>query len=222
MKIMTNAPGSTQPSTTPPLRLDLGDVFEMESSPYPMRVVACDGALVMFDVWWPHRGAWAMAKLQGDFTYYRLSRAYAEGNARRTRTDPLSAKEAQVHRPDLPFAVVQSEALSWYDSAWPTDTFEPAPVLEVSSIYLSPFGPRDSAKPPALLTADNGKAFTGRELLTKAKALQEQLLGDVRLTNGVGIYRAGIKKRIPSYYIWGAQSRFDEPPAVVAHAAKHT
>lgn len=37
----------------------------------------------------------------------------------------------------------------------------------------------------------------------KARILPGPFVGDVRLTEGVGIYRAGIKKRLPSYYIWG-------------------
>ena len=198
----------------------LGVVFEIESSPHTMRVIAYDDAEVMYDVWWPHKNAWAMAKLQGDFTYYRLPRDYVEADARHIRTDPLSGGELQVHRPDLPFAVAQREGTSWYDRSWPDGVFGTTPVLAVSAIYLSPFGPRNSAKPPVLIEADNGESFTELELLTKAKELQAPFIGDVRLTDGVGIYRAGIKKRTPSYYLWGARSRANAPSTPLAHAAK--
>lgn len=202
-------------------QISLGVVFEIESSPYAMRVIAYDDAEVMYDVWWPHKNAWAMARLLGDFTYYRLPRSYVEANARYMRIDPLSEKELQIHRPDLPFAVAQREGTSWYDQSWPEGVFGATPVLAVNAIYLSPFGPRDSAKPRALIKADDGESFTELELLTKAKELQHPFIGDVRLTDGVGIYRAGINKRIPSYYIWGARSRAGAPPIVLAHAAKH-
>jgi hypothetical protein len=68
--------------------------------------------------------------------------------------------------------------------------------------------------------ANDGEAFTEAELLTKARILQAPFVGDVRLTEGVGIYRAGIKKRLPSYYIWGARSRADAPSAALTHTAK--
>jgi hypothetical protein len=74
----------------------LGVVFEIETSPYAMRVVAYDDAEVMYDVWCPHRQAWGMARLLGDFTYYCLPRNYVEANASYIRTDSLSNKELRV------------------------------------------------------------------------------------------------------------------------------
>ena len=161
-----------------------------------------------------------MARLSGDFTYCRLPRRHVEANARYVRTDALTETELQIHRPDLPFAVARRDDVSWYEPAWQEDAFETTSVLPVGVIYLAPFGPRDSAKTAVLLTAENGEWFTEAELLTKAKVLQEPFVGDVRLTEGVGIYRAGIKKRIPSYYIWGARSRAEAPSVVLSHAAK--
>ena len=204
----------------PAFKTALGAVFEIESSPYAMRVIAFDDAEVMYDVWWPHREAWGIARLLGDVTYLRLPRDYVEANARYTRTDPLSEMELQIHRPELPFAVAQRQEISWYEPSWNEGVLETVPVLAASSIYLSPFGPRDSAKQASLLAADDGNAFTEAELLTKARILQAPFVGDIRLTEGVGIYRAGIKKRLPSYYIWGARSRADSPSATLSHAAK--
>lgn len=185
----------------PAFKIALGAVFAIESNPYPMRVIAFDDAEVMYDVWWLHREAWGMARLLGDVSYYRLPRDYIEANARYIRTDPLSDMELRVHRPELPFAVAQRNEISWYEPSWKEGVLETAPVLTASSIYLAPFGPRDSAKSASFLAADDGEAFTEAELLTKARILQAPFVGDVRLTEGVGIYRAGIKKRLPSYYI---------------------
>ena len=201
-------------------QIALGAVFEIESSPYAMRVIAFDDAEVMYDVWWPHRQAWGMAKLLGDFTCCRLPRQYVEADARYIRTDSLSELELAVHRPDLPFAIAQRKDFSWYEPSWHEAVFETAPGLATSSIYLEPFGPRDSAKPASLVAADDGVAFTEADLLMKARILQAPFVGDVRLTEGVGIYRAGIKKRLPSYYIWGARSRADAPSTALSHAAK--
>lgn len=185
-----------------------------------MRVVAYDDVEVMYDVWWQHKSAWAMASLLGDFAYFRMPRHSVQTEARFVRVDPLTDRELQVHRPDLPFAVARHAGLSWYDRSWPKHALGTHAVLNIARIYLAPFGPRDSAKPSALIEADNGESFTEFELLVKAKRLQDQFIGDVALTDGLGIYRAGIKKRTPSFYIWGSKSRAEAPSRVVSHAAK--
>ncbi len=203
-----------------PRPIALGTVFEIESCPNPLRVIALDHAEVMYDVWWPHRQAWSMATLRGNITYFRLHRAYFEAHARLIRVEPLSEMEERVHRPDLPFALARREDLSWYDPWRPGMALGTTPVLEIGSIHLAPFGPRDSAKSSSLLKADNGKSFSEQELLLKAKALQDPYIGDVRLTEGVGLYRSGIRARIPSYYLWGAKSRAEASTTVLAHAAR--
>jgi hypothetical protein len=190
--------------------------------PYELRVVAFDEAVVMYDMRWTPQGPWAMAKLARSFAYYRIGRDFFEAHARCIGIDPLSDRELAVHRPALPFAVAQRADLSWYESWDDIDSgvTNAAAALPVSVIYLSPFGPRDTDKPAVMLQADNGEFFTEVELLLKAKSLQAPHIGTVLLTNGVGIYREGIKKQTPSYYIWGAQSRLDAPAVNLAHAAR--
>jgi hypothetical protein len=201
---------------TPP-RIALGAVYDVLWSPNSVRVVAFDRDIVMYDTWWPHKGAWAMARLRGTFTYYRVWRDYFEAHSRYVRADPLTEQERQVHRPDLPFAFAQRPSLSWYEPwnephvpAAPSSPYV-KPSLEAAAIFLSPFGPRDSPKPAVLVHAENGRSFGEAELLGLAKAAQDPLIGDMRLTSGVGIYRSGIKNRIPSYYLWGALSRLNRP-----------
>ncbi len=200
-----------------PSSLALGAVFNAQWSPEPVRVVAFDESVVMYDTWWPHKHSWAMSKLLGSFTYYRLPRTYFESHATYLRTDLYSQQEQAVHRPDLPFQFAQRSQLSWYDP-WPdhSSATVQGPVLRTAAVLLEPFGPRDSAKPAVLVHAQNGESFTEDEILSYARALQTPHLGPERLTSGVGVYRSGIKKRLPSYYIWGSKSRLD---AHVQHAA---
>lgn len=209
------------PNTMAATPLALGTVFTLEQLPYELRVVAFDRAEVMYDMRWSLEAPWMMAKLTGAFAYFRLSRDHFEAEARCVRMDPLSARELEVHRPELPFAVAQRVNLSWYESWGGAEDVAASDeaVLPVGAIFLSPFGPRDTSKPAVLLHADNGQSFTALELLRKAKHIQDPHIGTVRLTEGVGIYREGIKKRIPSYYIWGARSRADAPAINLAHAA---
>ena len=205
------------------LPVALGAVYEAQWSPDPVRIVAFDKSVVMYDTWLPHKNAWAMSNLPGSFSYYRLSRTYFESHSRYLRTEPYSEQEQKVHRPDLPFEFARRSHLSWYEPwdepATPGDANYSAvcqPVLESSALFLAPFGPRDSAKPAILVHAQNGEFFTEDEVLRLARTLQVPYLGEARLTSGVGIYRSGIKKRLPSYYIWGSKSRMDAP---AQHAA---
>jgi hypothetical protein len=79
--------------------------------------------------------------------------------------------------------------------------------LDAAAIFLQPFGPRNSPKPPSLLHAKNGLFFTAAEPLHAAHALQAPFVGDEPLTVGVGVYRLGIRRRVPSFYLWGVRSK---------------
>lgn len=200
--------------------IELGAVFQTEWSENPIRVIAFDSSVVMYDAWWPHKSAWGMEKLTGNVSYYRLPLALLMQKAKYLRTDKYTDQEATVHRPDLPFAFAQYDLLDWYaqspksighleqmlSSQSPLGT---ELLLKVPAIYLSPFGPKDSFKPAVLVHAKNGESFTEAEVLWHAWQLQAPLLGARQLTSGLGVYRSGIQRRIPSYYIWGSKSRLE-------------
>jgi len=142
------------------------------------------------------------------------------------RTDEYTEAEFELHRPDLPFSFAQFSTIQWYDAmpetitqvdAILTATSEPfrqngpPHFLDAPRVFLATFGPKDSSKPATLVEAEDGKRFTEAELLRSAWRLQQPHLRETRLTSGVGLYRAGLQKRIPSYYIWGSRSRLDGP-----------
>lgn len=197
----------------PPIAV--GNVYEMSSQPNPLRVVGVHDDVVMYDSWWPHKPGWGMEKLAGTYIYYRMPRVIFESRARLLRSEPLSPQELGVHRPDLPFAFARHSELSWYESrgeaSSPTDDSKQdlAARLDAPEIFLEPFGTRDGAKPLVHIHAEDRRSFSVHELLSAARTIQTPLLGDVRLTVGVGIYRSGIKKRIPSYYLWGANAKHE-------------
>jgi hypothetical protein len=189
--------------------MQLGAVFRADWSNEPVRVIAFDRHVVMYDTWWSHKSSWGMSKLSGKFSYYRLHRDHFEKHTSFLRFEPLGEQEKQVHRPDLPFSFATHRTLSWYGK-WPSDL----PVggeqtLLAPAIYLAPFGPRDSAKPSVLVHAANGHSFAEAELLVVSKSIQDPHIRELPLTEGVGIYRLGIQRRLPVYYLWGARSRLD-------------
>lgn len=205
--------------------LKLGAVYLGEFHPDPVRVIAFDKDVLMYDIWFPHKNAWAMAKLNRNLTYYRTSTDIFRKHFLYMRMDEYTETEFTIHRPDLPFSFAQFRDIEWHQDM-PTSLAEIESILastdavkkndsksylDVPKIYLSPFGPNGAWKPAMLISALNGQTFTKAELLWHAWQLQEPHLREKRLVRGVGLHRSGLHKRIPSYYIWGAGSRMDEP-----------
>ncbi|MEU5726098.1 hypothetical protein ABZ783_30330 [Micromonospora sp. NPDC047738] len=130
------------------------------------------------------------------------------------RTAPLAADELAVHRPDLPYAAVRDLVMTWSSGDAGRVTDAPA-ELSAAQIYLLPFGPGGGTKAGVRVAADNGSAFTVGELFRKAQAVQAGHSGHVLPGAGVGIYRCGLQRGLPAYYLWGAVSRLHE------HLAAH-
>ena len=60
------------------LSIELGGVFQFNHDERPIRVIAFDDNVVMYDAWWSHMNSWGMAKLTGRFSYYRMRRDFFE------------------------------------------------------------------------------------------------------------------------------------------------
>ncbi len=72
-------------------------------------------------------------------------------------------------------------------------------TLKSGQIVLVPSGKKGGLKKGIVISADNSLYFTMSELLWKAKEIQESL--NEEKSEGIGIYRLGFEKRIPSYSI---------------------
>jgi len=76
--------------------------------------------------------------------------------------------------------------------------------IELPEIYLGAQTKTGGWKKDELIKADNGIYFTSSEVLWKASLLQKV---NIKNSIGVGIYRSGVKRGIPSYYIGGYYDR---------------
>lgn len=191
-------------------KIQLGAVFRFPHDERPNRVLLHDGDVVMYDVWWPHQNGWGLADLAAvkrkRITYYVTTVATLVEKATQLRSDPLTDDERALHRPDLPFAALQDAAITWSsDPAGPPVMARPA--LSVAHIALAPFGPGGGTKPGRRVDADNGSAFSADELFRKAQAVQAPHLSDDSPVVGVGIYRSGLLRGLPEFYLWGSVSR---------------
>lgn len=200
------------------ISLELGAVFRLPWAVDLVRVIAFDEDVVMYDVWWPHKSAWGLAKPPSKVAYYRLPRNLFVQKATFERLDPYSAEEHALHRPGLPFSFAQCAALSWYGQSPSMHEIEFAlrarsiakcytSLLEATTVYIEPFGPKDGAVPAVQVNSRSPAGFTEAELLAAAMEIQTpHLRAEVR-TKGVGLHRSGLHKRVPCYYLWGAESR---------------
>ena len=203
--------------------LQLGDVYRLRDSSQLVRVIAFDDEVVMYDVWWPDVDAWSLHKSKRSGSYFRTTIDVFLMEWEFLRAGPYTAVEASLHRPDLPFSVANYETPTWYAGlstlltgvaavlANVSPSESRAEVLSARAIFIEPFGPKGGVVGSSLVEAANGQAFTALELLTAAWLLQEPHLRQKQLTTGIGLHRAGLKRQLPSYYVWGAKSRLEAP-----------
>jgi len=207
--------------------ITVGAVFRLPHDERPNRIVVHDDGVVMYDCWLPHRSAWSMADLseirRQTITYYIITASGLSAKADHLRDEPLTADEEALHRPDLPFGAVRRHGLSWpsgkggmttFAADFPVDTV----AVDAPEIYLSPFGPKGGSQRHVRIGADDRIRFTAGELIREAAHVQAPHLGPDTIVEGVGIYRSGLHRGRPSFYLWGAMSRFESHLAKFRHS----
>lgn len=210
-------------------QIKVGAVYRWPHDDRPERVLIhdADADVVMCDGWWPHLDGWGLANLQQvrkqRISFYPAPVSTVMEKATYLRTEPLTDDEAAMFRPDLPFALMQCAAMQWPAEVPRTESdlaerwraasgaeARSGVALNASEIYLYPFGPKGGRKAGVRMQANNGTAFTPDELLWRATNLQAPHVGEAPPTQGVGLYRTGLHRGIPGYYLWGAESQMHE------------
>jgi hypothetical protein len=155
------------------------------------------------DVWWSKRFHstfnFLIWPIHHEFTTYEFQYLM-----------PFTDLEQQVLRPDLPMRMARIKELSWNQNILhnqvelseflrKTNGAILEEIMDAGSIMLWPFPKKGAPKPAKIISADNGKYFTAVELLVKANAIRAEVNDSASV--GVGIFRSGIKSKLPSYYI---------------------
>ena len=196
----------------------------------PFRVLAYDSGVVMYDPWWPHLGNWGLANLgevkKRRVNYFVVTASTLAQKAMLIRSEPLTEAETSLPRPALPFAAMQCQELSWPAEVsgsaeasarrWRSAGCPEAEALIASQVYLQPFGPKGGERTGVRVKAGNGTSFGWDELFWKASILQAPFIRASASAHGVGIYRSGLNRGIPSYYLCGAQSLMQDE--IASHA----
>lgn len=175
-----------------------GDVLRVAWDERPLRVLMADPIETFYDVHWPEVG-WGLARVK-NATYYRIS-TFLASSAKRECHEPLTQQEKATHRPDLPMRLLRNAEADWNGSPASLATSATDIKIDAPELALIPFGAKGGGLKSQIVEAADRRAFRGTELLLRAQALQKAICPEVK---GIGLYRSGISRGIPSYYLWGA------------------
>ncbi len=186
--------------------LALGGVYQPDWDKRPLRIIGLDEHEVFYDCEWSD-GQWTFS---GNFKrtciFYRVPTALFATRSQRIGDLPLTPEEWNAFRPDLPMRLGRSKDLSW-NTPWDRSSAERAANDEripCDAVVLVPYGPKGGSKSGVVVTATDGGLMVA-DLMLEAKRIQEAT--NPGTSNGVGLYRLGWQKRLPSYYIGEYQDR---------------
>lgn len=192
-----------------------GGVYQTTFSEEPCRVIAFDNVEVHYDTYGSFSDKWMFASnLKRQGTYYRTTSTVFSKDAVLLREQPLTKEELEIFRPDLPFRVCRNKQLIWTNKQYEKmDDFKKHAkesgfdisdeiVLPITTITLRPFGTKGTvtALKSSAVTAMHKEGFTAIELLWLAHNIQAIHIKKEQ-DKGVGIFRSGHEKKMPSYYI---------------------
>jgi hypothetical protein len=179
--------------------MKLGKIYKASWDDSIMRVIGFDEFEVFYDGYCEHDDSWTFASnLKKKCSFYRTSRNIFSEKASLIDFKELTKEENDIFRPDLTIRTCRVENASWLDSDFNIERTD-MKSIKSEKVWLYPFGPKGGLKKGELITAKNNKEFTIPELLKSAKRIQQSV--NINKTNGIGIYRIGIQKQLPSYYI---------------------
>ena len=149
-------------------------------------------------------------------TYSRVSRDFFDKNAILISTS-VSEKELLIHQPHLPLRLNCFKNIFWTKDI----NLKDLENLNCNKVVIIPIGQQISFKKSIILESSNN-LFEGLELLYHCFNIQYKYINinkpyfsrfrsaakenNLNKLSGIGIYRAGIKSNIPSYYLGGSVS----------------
>ena len=184
--------------------MKLGEIYRANWDDSLMRIIGFDSFEVFYDGYWKHDGSWTFASnLKKKCSFYRTSINVFTEKAELIDFKELTEEELFVFRPDLTIRTCRIKDTTWTDNNLEKLALNGQllniETIKTSKIWLYPFGPNGGLKKGELITSKNSMDFSINELLNSAKRIQQSV--NQNETNGIGIYRTGVQKQIPSYYI---------------------
>jgi hypothetical protein len=181
--------------------LELGGIYQPDWDERPFRIIGMDEHEVFYDCQWEHDGRWTFS---GNFNrtciFYRMPTPLFAKRSQRIGDLPFTQEELKAFRPDLPLRLGRSIELCW-NMPWNKEAIEQSDMshsISADAVILSPYGSKGGQKGGVIVRSVGGGLRVGA-LMLEAKRIQES--ANIQTSNGVGLYRLGWQKRLPSYYI---------------------
>jgi hypothetical protein len=207
------------------MKLNVGDIYEIDTRNAPgpnqpyggilmtQRILAFDAVYAFADGKLLGNNYWSLDKEHKKrYRFGKIPVSILEQYGKLIGHEDIPDTVLASIQPDLLLAFCRVPKLSWTNDCFNNRQMlhdwikmfvsekERAVILETDKIYLEPWTKGKFPKTPILIEADNGQYFTFEEVLWKAKSIREAI--NKMPSDGVGIFRSGGKKRIPTFYIW--------------------
>lgn len=187
-------------------KLNVGDVFLVGK--YQIhRVIMADSIFFYFEGW-DSMGGWDKARyLNSHLTFYGSGvKAFLARNPTYLRNEPFTQVETDIFRPDMPLSIGRTKNCDWndvpdldqegFESLFGTAAQD---ILNCPKLFVYPKGPKGGRLKEEVIIPDNHHSFMLKELLTKAANIQ--IKHNEGITGGLGLFRAGIRSKCPTFYI---------------------
>ena len=179
-----------------------------------IRVLAVGDGLAFYDS--EREGRWLLERKR-TFGYSRFADWWVEDHIEWTDHIPLTEKELELHRPDLPMTAAALTSVPMFDEgaiSYPNfkelladdsrskETLNSHSGLPCPEFSMTGFGPRGGAKPSESYISLDESSFSATEVLWRALQYLEK--HSIVTSNGIGIHRMGMKSGIPWYFVGDA------------------
>jgi hypothetical protein len=193
-----------------------GDVFHLilDNGPKLCHVLNFDRHQVLYDEWMQHwKGSedWS-SRFARRHIQTRMGRPFFDANCKFLNRNEFSAKEEVANPSNLPLMMARLPKWIWGTAAnLEYEEFckllrkqgvdlDPFIDVTVSTIGLTPLKPDGrEIRAPVIYESSAASGFDVTEVFWLANRLQPELV-DVK---GCGIFRAGTKNQVPTFYMWG-------------------
>jgi len=181
--------------------LILGGIYKTKFDPRSLRIIGLDEFEVFYDCLWSNVKWTFSGNFKVNVTFYRMPVDLFASNSDFIEKISLSEIEHKYFRPDLPMRFGRVKDLSWNtitseELAHIKSSFK-GMTLDTDKIILIPIGQKGAMKKGTLIESHN--ALTIIDIIKKAITIQTEV--NNQQTNGIGIYRLGYGKGLPTYYI---------------------
>ena len=166
-----------------------------------VRIIGLDKNEVFYDALWSDNKWIFSGNLKRKSSFYRMPTKYFSSKAKQIDFKKLSEEELNCFRPDLPMRFGRTRNVDWKKIAENGIECLPAEIakqeIDSNKIMLVPFGPKGGTKKSALV--DGKTNLTVLEIVKFASKIQKPIEGQEN--KGIGFFRFGSEKGLPSYYI---------------------